>query len=115
MSLPIIVIAHSGYKANERPKSFLVDEDWHDIAAIEVRRLEPDAEYFRVRTNDDKRYLLRYDRHADDWTLQSGFDGDELLARPGIEIVTVDAAKIREAESKIECCEHCHPDDAGDR
>ena len=52
------------------------------------------------------------DRHADDWTLQSGFDGDELLARPGIEIVTVDAAKVREAESKIEGREHCHPDDA---
>ncbi len=59
MSLPIQV---AGYKANERPKSFSVDEDWHEIAAIEVRRLEPDAEHFRVSTID--------------WTLQSGFDGD---------------------------------------
>lgn len=46
------------------------------------------------------------------WTLQSGFDGEELLARPGIEVVTVGAAKVREAESRIEGCEHCHPDDA---
>ena len=107
-----LVTAHSGYKANERPKSFLVDEDRYEIAAIEVRRLEPNAEYFRVRSKDDKRNLLRYDRRADDWTLHSGFDGDELLARLGIEIVTVDAAKVREAESKIEGCERCHPDDA---
>jgi len=26
-------------------------------------------------------YLLRYDGQADEWTLQSGFDGDELLAK----------------------------------
>ena len=46
------------------------------------------------------------------WTFQSGFDGDVLLPEPGIEVVTVDAARVREAESKIESCEQCHPDDA---
>ncbi len=51
MPLPIIV---TGYKVNERPQRFLVDEDWFDIAAVEVRILEADAEYFRVRTTDDK-------------------------------------------------------------
>src|SRR5262245_2976041 len=29
-----------------------------------------------------------YDEQADEWTLQSGFDGDELLARPSIELIT---------------------------
>ncbi len=112
MALPIYVDAYSGYKVNERPQRFLVDEDWFDIAAVEVRTLEPDAEYFRVRTTDDKRYLLRYDRHNDEWTLQSDFDGPELLARPGIEVFTVDPSQVRQAESQIECCEHCHPGDA---
>ena len=65
-----------------------------------------------MRTTDGKTYILRYEQPGDVWTLQSGFDGDELLARPGIEVVTVGAAQIREAESKIEGCEHCHPDDA---
>jgi hypothetical protein len=37
-------------------------------------------EYFKVRTLQGKLYLLRYDERADEWTLQSGFDGDELLA-----------------------------------
>jgi len=36
-----------------------------------------------VLTTDGKRYLLRYSEQEDAWTLQSGFDGDELLARPG--------------------------------
>ena len=112
MSLPIYVDAHSGYKASERPLRFSLDEEAYDIASIEDRWLEPDAEYFKVVTTDGKTYLLRYEQQGDVWTLQSGFDGDELLARPGIEVVTVDAARIRDAESRIECCEHCHPDDA---
>ena len=58
MPLPIIVTAYSGYKTDERPKSFLVDEDWFDIPSIEDRWLEPDAEYFKVRSTDGKTYLL---------------------------------------------------------
>ena len=56
-----------------------------------------------------KRYILRYDEQSDDWTLQSGFNGDELLARPSIELVTVDAVVAKKAEQQIESCEHCHP------
>ncbi len=47
------------------------DEDIHEIAAIEVTRQHPDVEFFQVRTTDDKRYVLRYDPHGDEWTLQS--------------------------------------------
>ena len=112
MSLPVYVDAHSGHRANERPRSFEVDEEDYEIASVEDRWYEPDAEYFKVITTDGKTYLLRYEQQGDVWTLQSGFDGDELLARPGIEVVTVDAAKVRDAESKIEGCEHCHPNDS---
>ena len=59
-----------------------------------------------------KVYLLRYDEPEDEWTLQSGFDGDELLARPSIELVTVDSMIAKKAEQQIESCEHCHPADA---
>jgi hypothetical protein len=112
VSLPIHVSAYSGYKANERPRDFTVDEDLYDIAEVEDRWYEPKAMYFRVRTTEGKRYILRYNESGDEWTLQSGFDGDELLARPSIRLVTVDADVIRQAEKEIESCEHCHPDDA---
>ena len=112
MFLPIYVDAYSGYRANERPCSFELDEEIYDIASVEDRWHEPDAEYFKVVTTNVKTYLLRYEQQGDVWTLQSGFDGDELLARPGIEVVTVDAARVREAESRIEGCEPYHPDDA---
>ena len=47
-----------------------------------------------------------------EWTLRSGFDGDALIARLKINLVTVDADVVRRAEKLIESCEHCHPDDA---
>jgi len=112
MSLPIHVTAYSGYKANERPRNFTVDEDLYAIAEVEDRWYEPEAMYFRVLTTEGKRFILRFADSDDEWTLQSGFDGDELLARPSIQLVTVDADVIRRAEKEIESCEHCHPDDA---
>jgi hypothetical protein len=104
MSLPICVDAHSGHRTNERPPSSELDEEIYEIASVEDRWYEPDAEFFKVVTTDGKTYLLGYEQQGDVWTLQSGFDGDELLARPGIEVGTVDAARVREAESKIEGC-----------
>jgi hypothetical protein len=61
---------------------------------------------------DGKLYLLRYDEHEDEWSLQSGFDGDALLARPGIELITVDAKDILDAQSRISGCERCRGDEA---
>jgi hypothetical protein len=79
---------------------------------VEDRWYDANAEYFKVRSTDGKRYILRYDERADEWTLQSGFDGPELLARPNIELVTVAPDAIRAAELRIAGCERCSPDEA---
>jgi hypothetical protein len=118
MSLPIHVDAYSGHRANERPLRFWLDTDIssftgiHEVEAIEGRWYEPGAEYFKVRTNEGKRYILRYSQAEDEWALQSGFDGDELLQRPGVEVLTVDTSTIRAAEQQIASCEHCRPGEA---
>src|SRR5262249_24209408 len=98
MSLPLHVTAYSGYKANERPRDFTVDEDLYDISAVLDQWYEPSASYFKVQRTEGKTYLLRYDEDTEEWTLQSGFDGDELLARPSIQLITIDAETIRRAE-----------------
>jgi len=112
MSLPIHVNAYSGYKANERPHEFVLDDDYYEIVEVEDRWYEPEAMYFRVRTTQDKRYILRYNEAADDWSLQSGFDADGLLSRPSVHVITVDADVVRRAEKMIIACEQCHRDDA---
>ena len=112
MSLPVHVDAYSGFKANERPRQFTVDEDLYEIAEVQDHWYEPDATYFRVCTTESKRFILRYKESEDEWTLQGGFDGDELLARPSVELITAGPDVIRRAEKEIESCEHCHPVDA---
>ena len=81
MSLSIHVCAYSGHKANERPTSFCLDEDLIDIDEVEDRWYDPEAAYFRVRSTEGKRYILGCSTDGER-TLQSGFDGEELLARP---------------------------------
>src|SRR5262249_39904904 len=114
MSLRICVDGYSGWKANERPTRFHLDDETYEIALIEDRwqGQEPSEEYFPVRTTAGKVYLLRYDEHADEWRLQSGFDGAELLARPGIELISAGPLAVHEAESRISGCEQCRGDEA---
>jgi hypothetical protein len=81
MSLEIYVDAYSGYKANERPRQFTLDEDTFEIEVVEEQWRSPDAAFFKVRTSGGKHYVLRYDDTEDQWTLQSDFDGAELLAQ----------------------------------
>src|SRR5262249_33553862 len=81
-------------------------------AAVLDQWYEPSTTYFKVQSVEGKTYLLRYDEETDEWTLQTGFDGDELLARPGIELVTVDPATAKEPARQLGSCEHCHPNDA---
>ena len=84
-------------KPNERPRQFTLDEEIYEIDAVLDQWYEPSAMYFTVRRTEGKTYLLRYDEESDGWTLQSGFDCDELLARPSIELFTVDAITAQKA------------------
>ena len=79
MSLPIHVDAYSGYKASERPSQFVLDEQIYQITAVLDQWYEPTATYFKVRTVEGKTYLLLCYEETDEWVLQSGFDGDDLL------------------------------------
>ena len=54
------------------------DDEIYEIAAVLDQWSEPSVVYFKVQSNEGKVYLLRYDEPEDEWTLQSGFDGDEL-------------------------------------
>ena len=54
----------------------------YEIETVEDRWYDPSAEYFKVRTTGGKRYILRFSEREQRWTLKSGFDGAQLLARP---------------------------------
>lgn len=71
MPFPIDVDAYSGYRANERPQRFTLDDDTYEISTVQDRWYEPDAEYFKVLTTEGKTYVLRYDQQQDESTVAS--------------------------------------------
>lgn len=71
-SLPkkIEVNAYSGYKANERPISFTLDDRKIEVRKIIDRWYGVDYDYFKVLAGDGKIYLLRWHRTLDSWSLE---------------------------------------------
>src|SRR5262245_4653587 len=104
MFLPIHVDEYSGYRANQRPRSFSFDERLYKIAAVLDQWCEPSATYFKVKTEEGKVYLLRYDRQADEWTLQSGFDSDGYFPTPENRIFDGNkSSEVNALDSKKSC------------
>lgn len=70
----ISVEAYSGYKVNERPVSFLFRGRWFRVVEIrdrwyEGRSVSPQLDYFKVRADDHRDYLLRYNSLFDIWSI----------------------------------------------
>ena len=73
ISLPqkVAVIAYSGYKANERPLSFILDSRKMKVTNIIDRWCGEEHDYFKVIADDGKAYLLRWHRTLDSWSLEN--------------------------------------------
>jgi hypothetical protein len=73
---PIVVVCHSGYKADEYPKYFFWDTIKFDIEEILDRWYQieqntgfPLINYYKVRTTDQKIYILKQEIAEDIWYL----------------------------------------------
>ncbi len=72
----IEVESYSGYRLHESPRKFIYKKRRYVIQEIIDRWYEggmkPDApvvSYFKVRADDGKQYLIRYDSFHDEWTM----------------------------------------------
>ena len=69
----IKVQCYSGYKADEKPISFILDGKKLMVERVIDQWLSPEFEYFKVLADDEKVYLLRNDERNDDWALEKIF------------------------------------------
>lgn len=65
----IEVKGYSGYKANERPLSFVLGERKFQVKRIVARWFGQDHDYFKVLADDGGIYLLKWHRNRDRWSL----------------------------------------------
>lgn len=73
---PVHVECHSGYKADEYPKSFRWQNERHEIVEIIDRwhqgERSPEfhvSDYFKVTTTRSETYILKHDLEDDAWYL----------------------------------------------
>ena len=66
----ITVVAYSGYKANERPLYFFLDDRRLEVRSIINRWYGEDQDYFKVLADDGKIYQMRWHRELDQWFLE---------------------------------------------
>ena len=67
----IKVMAYSGFKANERPYCFIVNEKRREIKKIIKQWYEQDYDCYKIIADDGRIYLLKWNRSLDIW-LMSG-------------------------------------------
>ena len=72
----IEVVCHSGYKADEYPVRFYWEDHRFEITEVTDRWYQgdvnpefPAATYFKVRTSDDKTFILKHESLKDAWFL----------------------------------------------
>ena len=71
MPVKITVQGYSGYKLNERPTRFILDDHEYDVKEVLDQWYSPDSTYFKVRASDGSNYILKYHAQSDEWTLES--------------------------------------------
>jgi hypothetical protein len=71
MSTRIRVSCYAGVKGDERPLSFTLDGVTLQVIEILDRWYDPDYDFFKVRGDNQRSYLLRHDLNQDAWDLVS--------------------------------------------
>jgi hypothetical protein len=57
----------AGYRADERPLSFLVVDDEIEVRTVLESWREPDYLFFKVEAEDGRVYVLRHHEYEDSW------------------------------------------------
>jgi hypothetical protein len=65
----IEVVAYSGYKANERPLHFFLEQKKVSVAEVLDRWYGEEHDEFKVLADDGRVYLIRWHRVQDVWFL----------------------------------------------
>ena len=69
--MKVTVYAYSGYKANERPCRFVLEDHSYEVVEVLDQWYGPDSQYCKVKADDQNLYILRYHSIAEEWTLES--------------------------------------------
>ncbi|MBW1733568.1 MAG: hypothetical protein JRH00_00200 [Deltaproteobacteria bacterium] len=67
--MKIRVDCYSGYRGEETPRRFWLEEKMVEVREVVDRWLDPEHRYFKVLGDDRATYILRHDSVALEWEL----------------------------------------------
>ncbi|MBW1722379.1 MAG: hypothetical protein JRH13_08295 [Deltaproteobacteria bacterium] len=70
----IKVMAYSGYKANERPLYFFLDEKRITVKEVIDRWYGPECDYYKVLADNETVYMIKWHRTLGVWLLVKIFE-----------------------------------------
>ena len=70
----IKVRCYSGYKADEKPVSFILGNRKLKVDRIIEQWRSPDYDFFKVQAHDGKGYILKNDIVKGEWLLEKSFE-----------------------------------------
>lgn len=65
----IQVDCHAGYRGEQEPRAFHLDERRLEVVEIVDRWIEPGRRWFKCRAGDGNTYILRHDEASGEWQL----------------------------------------------
>jgi hypothetical protein len=68
------VECYAGYRGEETPRRFHLDQQCIEIAEVLDRWLAPDHRYFKVLSEEGHEYILRHDAETHHWELTNTID-----------------------------------------
>ena len=69
--MTVRVDSYSGWRADERPIRFWLDDHSYFVEEILDQWYGPDALFFKVRADDGNHYILRRSDGVDAWSLEA--------------------------------------------
>jgi hypothetical protein len=67
--MKIRVECYAGYRGEEEPRGFTLGNRRFSVVEILDRWIEPRQRYFKVRVDDERRFILRHDSESGEWEL----------------------------------------------
>jgi hypothetical protein len=67
--LKIRVECYAGHRGEEEPRAFTLGERRFAVVEILDRWLDPAHRYFKVKADDERRFILRHDSTSGEWEL----------------------------------------------
>lgn len=68
--MKIKVECYSGFKADEKPLSFIIDDKRLKVEKIIDQWRTPESDCFKVLADDGQIYLLKHDIRNDGWAIE---------------------------------------------